>query len=232
MDIRDKVQIDAIKDREEYSICEYGTHVLIYNGTYGVYVPEEILMLNPKRYEKNEDLAKLNPYDVVDETRSATIIKESITFSGEIANAVIDFGREKTWIWQSAIKKFGKRRMYGVADVHMEGEEKKIVVVMDAEGNDLELDIQNGKVIKKNYVGRHIQNYDSMLVLSHFKGHPMGGFGGALKQLSIGVASSSDKGKDHLIERIESRHSNHIIDAAANLKFGTKDYELINIDNI
>lgn len=135
MDIRDKVQIDAIKDREEYSICEYGTHVLIYNGTYGVYVPEEILMLNPKRYEKNEDLAKLNPYDVVDETRSATIIKESITFSGEIANAVIDFGREKTWIWQSAIKKFGKRRMYGVADVHMEGEEKKIVVVMDAEGN-------------------------------------------------------------------------------------------------
>lgn len=127
MDIRDKVQIDAIKDREEYSICEYGTHVLIYNGTYGVYVPEEILMLNPKRYEKNEDLAKLNPYDVVDETRSATIIKESITFSGEIANAVIDFGREKTWIWQSAIKKFGKRRM--------EGEEKKIVVVMDAEGN-------------------------------------------------------------------------------------------------
>ena len=52
MDIRDKVQIDAIKDREEDSICEYGTHVLIYNGTYGVYVPEEILMLNPKRYEK------------------------------------------------------------------------------------------------------------------------------------------------------------------------------------
>lgn len=70
-----------------------------------------------------------------------------------------------------------------------------------------------------------------MLVLSHFKGHPMGDFGGALKQLSIGVASSSDKGKDHLIERIESRHGNRIIDAAA-LKFGTKDYELINIDNI
>lgn len=108
MDIRDKVQIDAIKDREEYSICEYGTHVLIYNGTYGVYVPEEILMLNPKRYEKNEDLAKLNPYDVVDETRSATIIKESITFSGEIANAVIDFGREKTWIWAECDKEIRK----------------------------------------------------------------------------------------------------------------------------
>lgn len=55
MDIRDKVQIDAIKDREEYSICEYGTHVLIYNGTYGVYVPEEILLLNPKRYENRKE---------------------------------------------------------------------------------------------------------------------------------------------------------------------------------
>ena len=135
MDIRDKVQIDAIKDREEYSICDYGTHVLIYNGTYGVYITEEDMMLNPKRYEKNEDITRLDPYDVEDITRSATIIKESITFSGEIANAVIDYGREKTWIWQSVIKKFGKRRMYGVADVHMEGEEKKIVVVMDAEGN-------------------------------------------------------------------------------------------------
>lgn len=135
MDIRDKVQIDAIKDREEYSICDYGTHVLIYNGTYGVYIQEEDMMLNSKRYEKNEDITRLNPYDAEDITRSATIIKESITFSGEIANAVIDYGREKTWIWQSVIKKFGKRRMYGVADVHMEGEEKKIVVVMDAEGN-------------------------------------------------------------------------------------------------
>lgn len=135
MDIRDKVQIDAIKDREEYSICDYGTHVLIYNGTYGVYIQEEDMMLNSKRHEKNEDITRLDPYDVEDITRSATIIKESITFSGEIANAVIDYGREKTWIWQSVIKKFGKRRMYGVADVHMEGEEKKIVVVMDAEGN-------------------------------------------------------------------------------------------------
>ena len=71
------------------------------------------------------------------------------------------------------------------------------VDIMDAEGNDLELDIQNGKVIKKNYVGRHIQNYDSMLVLSHFKGHPMGGYGGALKQLSIGCGSSEGKAWIH-----------------------------------
>lgn len=201
------------------------------------------------------------------------------------------------------------------------------VDIMDSE-DDITLAIPNGKIIKKDYVGSHLNNYKSMLVLSHFKGHPMGGFGGALKQLSIGVASSSgkayihtagkttnvnslwdnlpkqdefieamadaasavhshfkgniayinvmknmsvdcdccavaedpcmkdigmlastdpiaidkacldlvyqssDKGKEHLIERIESRHGNHIIDAAADLKFGTKDYELINIDNL
>ena len=202
------------------------------------------------------------------------------------------------------------------------------VDLMDQYGPDEVLKVKNGFQLDENYVGRNLMNYDSMVVLSHFKGHPMGGFGGALKQLSIGVASSrgkahihtagkttnvnslwdnlpkqdefieamadaasavhnhfkgniayinvmknmsvdcdccavaedpcikdigmlastdpiaidkacldlvyqsSDKGKDHLIERIESRHGNHIIDAAANLKFGTKDYELINIDNI
>lgn len=71
------------------------------------------------------------------------------------------------------------------------------VDIMDAEGPDLELEIPNGKQIKKNYVGKHLSNYDSMLVLSHFKGHPMGGFGGALKQLSIGCASSAGKSYIH-----------------------------------
>ncbi len=65
--------------------------------------------------------------------------------------------------------------------------------LMDAEGPDMILDIPNGKVLKKNYVGKNIANYDSMLVLSHFKGHAMGGYGGALKQLSIGCASSAGK---------------------------------------
>ena len=55
------------------------------------------------------------------------------------------------------------------------------------------LEIPNGKVIKKNYVGKNMANYDSMLVLSHFKGHAMGGYGGALKQLSIGCGSSAGK---------------------------------------
>ena len=71
------------------------------------------------------------------------------------------------------------------------------VDLLDAVGPDLELAIPNGKVIKRNFVGKDIANYDSMLVLSHFKGHPMGGYGGALKQLSIGVASSYGKAYIH-----------------------------------
>lgn len=72
-----------------------------------------------------------------------------------------------------------------------------IVNLMDAEGPDLKLEIPDGEVIKENYVGKDLANYDSMLVLSHFKGHPMGGFGGALKQLSIGIASSFGKAYIH-----------------------------------
>lgn len=71
------------------------------------------------------------------------------------------------------------------------------VDIMDAEGEDLELKIENGKVIAQNYVGKNIANYDSMLVISHFKGHPMGGYGGAIKQLSIGCSSSAGKAWIH-----------------------------------
>ena len=194
------------------------------------------------------------------------------------------------------------------------------VDLLDAEGPDLELPIPGGRVIQKNFVGKDIVNYDSMLVLSHFKGHPMGGFGGALKQLSIGVGSSygkayihgagdpaqlwtaehnafleamadaagsvidyfggnlvyinvmknmsvdcdccavaedpciadigilastdpiaidqacldmvyasKDPGRDHLIERIESRHGVHTVEAAAQLGFGSREYELVEL---
>lgn len=194
------------------------------------------------------------------------------------------------------------------------------VAILDCVGPDLELPIPEGKKIKKNYVGRDIENYNSLLVLSHFKGHPMGGYGGALKQLSIGLASSygkayihgsgdaqvkfkgdhdsflesmadaaksvvdyfkgnivyinvmknmsvdcdccykaedpcmkdigvlasldpvaidkacldlvyssDDPGRDHLIERIESRNGAHTIDAAVELGIGNVDYELIEI---
>ena len=194
------------------------------------------------------------------------------------------------------------------------------VDILDAEGPDMVLPIPNGKVIKQNYVGKDMEAYDSMLVLSHFKGHPMGGYGGALKQLSIGVASSfgkayihgagehekiwtaehdlflesmadaassvveyfggnmvyvnvmknlsvdcdccavaedpcmgdigilvstdpiaidqacldlvyasTDPGRPHLLERIESRHGVHTIEAAAALGFGHREYELIQL---
>lgn len=200
------------------------------------------------------------------------------------------------------------------------------VDIMDAEGEDMVLKIPNGKVLKENFVGRDLANYDSMLVLSHFKGHPMGGYGGALKQLSIGVASSegkawihsagklkdqsilwentpkdpnlfleamadaamsvveyfkgrtayinimcnlsvdcdccavaedpcmkdigilssldpvaldcacmdmiyasTDPGREHFLERVHSRNGEHTIDAAAELGFGTKEYELITL---
>lgn len=195
------------------------------------------------------------------------------------------------------------------------------VDLLDAEGPDKEVSIPNGKVIKQNYLGKNITSYKSMLVLSHFKGHPMGGYGGALKQLSIGCASSygkayihgagdpsklwtadhdsflesmadaassvvnlfkgniayinvmcnmsvdcdccakaedpcmkdigilastdpvaidkacldlvynsTDPGKEHLIERIESRNGVHTIDSVYELNVGNKEYELINID--
>lgn len=196
------------------------------------------------------------------------------------------------------------------------------VDIMDAEGPDLVLSIKKGKQIQKNYVGKNLANYDSMLVLSHFKGHPMGGYGGALKQLSIGVASSfgkayihgagepekiwtsdhdsflesmadaalsvvdyfkgnlvyinvmknmsvdcdccavaedpcmkdigilisldpiaidqacldlvyaatDDPGQAHLLERIESRNGVHTIEASAELGFGSREYELIEVE--
>ena len=71
------------------------------------------------------------------------------------------------------------------------------VDILDAEGPDLELAVPNGRSIQKNFVGKDIANYDSMLVLSHFKGHPMGGFGGAIKNISIGIASSAGKAWIH-----------------------------------
>ena len=71
------------------------------------------------------------------------------------------------------------------------------VDLMDAEGPDVVWPVPNGKVLKENHVGKDILNYDSMLVLAHFKGHPMGGYGGALKQLSIGCASSAGKALIH-----------------------------------
>lgn len=101
------------------------------------------------------------------------------------------------------------------------------VDLLDAEGPDLEIEIPDGQVIKKNYVGRAIENYDSMLVLSHFKGHPMGGYGGALKQLSIGVASSFGKAYIHGAgepENIWTSEHNSFLDSMADAASSVVNY--------
>ena len=99
--------------------------------------------------------------------------------------------------------------------------------LLDAEGPDLEIDIPNGKQIKKNYVGKNIENYDSMLVLSHFKGHPMGGYGGALKQLSIGLGSSYGKAYIHGAgepEKIWTAERLSFLDSMADAAMSVIDY--------
>lgn len=101
------------------------------------------------------------------------------------------------------------------------------VDLLDAAGPDMVLEIPNGKVIRKNYVGKDLANYDSLLVLSHFKGHPMGGFGGALKQLSIGVASSFGKAYIHgagVPENIWSAERNAFLEAMADAASSVVDY--------
>ena len=99
--------------------------------------------------------------------------------------------------------------------------------LLDKEGPDLVLDIPNGKVIKTNYVGKDLANYDSMLVLSHFKGHPMGGYGGALKQLSIGLASSFGKAYIHGAgepDKIWSQEQKKFLEAMADAAKSIIDY--------
>ena len=80
------------------------------------------------------------------------------------------------------------------------------VDLMDAQGPDVIWPIPNGKVLKENHLGKNIMNYDSMLVLAHFKGHPMGGYGGALKQLSIGCASRAGKALIHSAGKTNDRY--------------------------
>ena len=100
------------------------------------------------------------------------------------------------------------------------------VDIMDAD-EDMVLEIPNGLQIKKNYVGSHMADYDSMLVLSHFKGHPMGGYGGALKQLSIGCASAFGKAYIHGAgnpDRLWSTEQELFLEAMADAAFSVADY--------
>ena len=99
--------------------------------------------------------------------------------------------------------------------------------LLDAQGPDLELPIPHGVRIKKTFVGKDIANYDSALVLSHFKGHPMGGFGGALKQLSIGFASSYGKGYIHGVgdpQHFWDRDQDQFLESMADAAWAVANY--------
>lgn len=101
------------------------------------------------------------------------------------------------------------------------------VDLLDAEGPDLVLELPKGKQIQKNYVGKNLEKYDSLLVLSHFKGHPMGGYGGALKQLSIGIASSFGKAYIHGAgepEKIWTADHDSFLEAMADAAYSVTDY--------
>ncbi len=104
--------------------------------------------------------------------------------------------------------------------------------LLDAEGPDMELDVPNGKILKKNYVGKDLAKYDSLLVLSHFKGHAMGGYGGALKQLSIGCASSAGKTLIHTAGKVSDQkelwnnlpEQDHFLEAMADAALSVVNY--------
>lgn len=101
------------------------------------------------------------------------------------------------------------------------------VDLLDAEGPDLKLTVPGGKVIKENYVGKNLADYDSLLVLSHFKGHPMGGYGGALKQISIGTASSYGKAYIHgagVPEHIWSADHDSFLESMADAAWSVAEY--------
>ena len=125
----------------------------------------------------NQNFIRPEMYEDVIKQLNGTIVECNTAYPGE---------RDTTEKHKKLIENHGWSKYYNVD-------------LLDSDGPDLVLDIPNGKVIKKNYVGKNIENYDSMLVISHFKGHPMGGYGGALKQLSIGVASSKGKRYIHCI---------------------------------
>ena len=106
------------------------------------------------------------------------------------------------------------------------------VDLMDVEGPNKVLKVKNGEHLKENYVGKTIDNYDSMLVISHFKGHPMGGYGGALKQLSIGCASSEGKAWIHSAGRNKDQYTvwndlppqDHFLESMAEAASSVVDY--------
>jgi len=130
------------------------------------------------------------------------------------ANTAYDGSRNTTEKHLKTMEKHGWNKYFSVD-------------ILDGEGPDLVIPVTNGKHLDKNYVGKNITNYDSMLVLSHFKGHPMGGYGGALKQLSIGVASTYGKAYIHGVgdpKKIWSADHNSFLESMADAAKSVIDY--------
>ena len=130
-------------------------------------------------------------------------------------NTAYDGERNVTERHVATFKKHGWTDCYGAVDL------------LDATGPDMVLPVRNGLILKENYVGKDLAQYDNLLVLSHFKGHPMGGFGGALKQLSIGIASSYGKAHIHgagVAENIWSANPDDFKRAMADAASSVVDY--------
>jgi len=129
-------------------------------------------------------------------------------------NTAYEGGRNTTERHVQTFKKHGWSDLYTVD-------------LLDAQGPDMELAIPCGKKIKKNFVGKDLRHYDSILVLSHFKGHPMGGYGGALKQLSIGFASSYGKAYIHGVgdpDKFWDRDQDAFLEAMADAAWSVAEY--------
>ncbi|MBR0280851.1 MAG: DUF362 domain-containing protein [Oscillibacter sp.] len=145
----------------------------------GVELPGKVAVKVHSGEKGNQNFLRPDFWKPMVETVNGTIV-ECNTAYGKAFGGVRDYTDEH----RKLIEYHGWNRLFHVD-------------LMDAEGPDIVWPVQNGKILKTNTVGKNILNYDSMLVLAHFKGHPMGGYGGALKQLSIGCASRAGKALIH-----------------------------------
>lgn len=113
MKIQRDIQIDAIKKRECFKVTKYEGYALITDGIYGVYVNDEDLLLNPDKFNDVADKESFDRYEMED-SEGVKVLNEAITLERETANAVINYKKEKWWIWNKTIKKFGKKAQYEI----------------------------------------------------------------------------------------------------------------------
>lgn len=132
--MKEKIQMDAIKNKEDYKIEEYEDVVLLTNGMYGVYIYVWELLIDERKYDKSERLKELDPLELEEKEENAKVIKEAITFGKHTANAVINLKKKKVWIWQECLKKFGGKVFYGMVELENGNE---IITVRDRETGEI-----------------------------------------------------------------------------------------------